>query len=583
MPQCLTLDSLERSIQALHHKAIYIKSLRFPNYRNLRTNSELPFDFPITILLGRNGTNKSSVLHALYGSPRGQTIADFWFETELDAIPLEKNGLKQSVVHQYQDRNGELQECIKARAPRGELDPDYWEAVKHSKPYGFTDSGVRVSPIKLDVTHLDFRGELPVFDKYFYFPDEKHLESLVRKWEKSQKLRRKYRKQDYLRRRSKTLKKRIDENGIPLSQNELDILQYILERDYLSGKLLEHDLFHGHQGYTILFKTKNSSSYSDAFAGSGESAATLLVHKVINAPDKSLVLLDEPETSLHPRAQQRMLKFLAHYAVRKQLQIVMATHSQYLSEGLPQQAIRVLELSKEDGLVDIRTDLSVNEALHETSTLPPGKTILVEDERAKLVVEAALELCDRNRLLLREFNVIVCKGGAEQIYRDIFTYVKSSERNVFILFDGDQNPDEKIPDEEELPRGLKVLKELVGKITRGNHKRGVELPFSDENEVISYIHFLRKFVWYMPEATPEQLVWNESALKNIIGNIPQNVLREEDYKKRIYELSEEIGVTFDADTVFRFLLKHFLETDSQHRNELLECIHGIRTAASKIG
>lgn len=306
----------------------YIHSLRFPNYRNLQLNSELLFEFPITVLLGRNGTNKSSILHALYGSPKGKTIADFWFETDLDAIPPERNGLKQSVVHRYFEEPGKLVECIKARAPRGAKDPDYWEPVKHSKVYGFPTGNTRITPISLKVTHLDFRGELPAFDKYFYFPDPKHLEERAREAKKSGTLRRQYRKQDYLRARSRPLKKEIERSGTLLSNDELEILKYILERDYVRGTVLNHDVFHGHNGWTILFETEHfDGRYSDAFAGSGESAATLLVHNLMLAPSESLILLDEPETSLHPRAQQRMLEFLAHQAVRKKFQIVMSTHS----------------------------------------------------------------------------------------------------------------------------------------------------------------------------------------------------------------------------------------------------------------
>ncbi|NJL41905.1 MAG: hypothetical protein HC899_38525 [Leptolyngbyaceae cyanobacterium SM1_4_3] len=210
---------------------------------------------------------KSSILHALYGSPSGQTIADFWFETELDAIPSERNGRKQSVVHRYRDDSGTIVECIKARAPRGPKDPDYWEAVKHSQVYGFPDSGTRISPIKLKVIHLDFRGELPAFDKYFYFPDPKHLAERARSAKERGRLRREYRKQDYLRQRSVPLKKEIEQNGIPLTNDELEVLKYILERNYISGKVLKHSLFHGHEGWTILFETNHNhfNGYSDAF------------------------------------------------------------------------------------------------------------------------------------------------------------------------------------------------------------------------------------------------------------------------------------------------------------------------------
>jgi len=568
------VNDLQTSVKALEHKKIYICNLRFPNYRNLRSDSELPFDFPITVLLGRNGTNKSSILHALYGSPMGLSVAEFWFETELDAIPSERNGLKQSVVHRYCEDNGDIVECIKARAPRGSKDPDYWEAVKHSQVYGFSDSGIRVSPIKLKVIHLDFRGELPAFDKYFYFPDPKHLEERVRSARERGVLRRDYRKQDYLRQRSKPLKKEIGKSGIPLIGDELEVLKYILERDYISGKVLKHALFHGHEGWTILFQTSHFNGYSDAFAGSGESAAALLVHNILQAPEKSLILLDEPETSLHPRAQQRMLEFIAHQAVRKSLQIVIATHSIYFAKRLPQNAIRVLVLEP-NGTVTIRTDLSADEALHEIDTLPAGKTILVEDERAKHIVISALKLASIHAL--KEFQVLVRKGGTSQIYLDIQAYANSQRKDVFVVFDGDHKPKEEIPEDGALPQGENDLDKLIQKITCGNNKKGPKLNFSDVDERTRYIQFFRRSVHFLPELTPEHLVWNEDAAKELLGqDLPQEILQEQDLKKRLWLLSESIP-GFDSDSIFKSLLAKLLNSKSQRQSKLMEVINKIRS------
>jgi predicted ATPase len=568
------VDDLLKSVKALKNRERYICSLRFPNYRNLQSDSELPFDFPITVLLGRNGTNKSSILHALYGSPSGQTIADFWFETELDAIPSERNGRKQSVVHRYLNSNSEVVECIKARAPRGPKDPDYWEAVKHSQIYGFPTSGTRVSPIKLKVVHLDFRGELPAFDKYFYFPDPKHLARRIRYAKEHGSLRREYRKQDYLRQRSKSLKKAIEDDGTPLSTDELEVLKYILERDYISGKVLRHSLLHGHDGWTILFKTNRFEGYSDAFAGSGESAATLLVHNIFQAPEKSLILLDEPETSLHPRAQQRMLEFIAHQAVRKSLQVVIATHSIYLAKKLPKSAIRVLVLEP-NGTVTVRTDLSADEALHEIDTLPAGKTILVEDERALHVVTSALKLVSSHAS--KDFKVLARTGGTSQIYVDIKAYANSGREDIFIIFDGDHKPKVTIPGDGALPQGKNDLDKLIRTITCGNNKQGPDLKFSDVAERTRYLNFFRRSVHFLPELTPEHLVWDEDAAKEILEkDLPQAILHEKNFKRRIALLSEEIPGS-DPEFVFKNLLIKLLKSDSPRKSQLIEVIQKIRS------
>jgi len=576
MSQKPPVDTLEKSIRALENKETYICSLRFPNYRNLRFDSEIPFDFPITVLLGRNGTNKSSILHALYGSPDRKTVADFWFETELDTIPPERDGRKQSIIHSYRQNDGEVVECIKARAPRGAKDPDYWEAVKHSKTYGLSDSGTRISPIKLKVMHLDFRGELPAFDKYFYFPDPQHLAERARSAKENGTLRRGYRKQDYLRRRSGRLKKEIEKKGIPLAKDELEVLKYILERDYISGKMLRHSLFHGHEGWTILFETNHFNGYSDAFAGSGESAAALLVHNILQAPEGSLVLLDEPETSLHPRAQKRMIEFIAHQAVRRSLQIVIATHSIYLAENLPQEAIRVLVLEK-NGTVTVRTDLSANEALHEIGTLPPGKTILVEDERAKHIVISAFSALSSHAL--QEFQVLVLKGGASRIYNHIQAYANFERKDIFVVFDGDNKPKEPIPEEGSLPQGKSDLDKLIQKITCGNDKNGPKLNFVDIDERTHYIRFLKRSVHFLPELTPEHLVWDENAAKELLDGeeLPLEVSQTGDFKERIRLLAERIP-GLDADAVFKNLLASLLKGESQRKSDLMDVVRKIRSA-----
>jgi hypothetical protein len=52
----------------------------------------------------------------------------------------------------------------------------------------------------------------------------------------------------------------------------------------------------------------------------------------------SLVLIDEIESSLHPRAQRRLLRDLATVARQLDLQVVLTTHSPYVLEELPPEA-----------------------------------------------------------------------------------------------------------------------------------------------------------------------------------------------------------------------------------------------------
>jgi predicted ATP-dependent endonuclease of OLD family len=342
----------------------------------------------------------------------------------------------------------------------------------------------------------------------------------------------------------------------------------------VSAKLLKHSLFHGHEGWTIVFETKHLNGYSDAFAGSGESSAALLVHNILQAPEKSLILLDEPETSLHPRAQQRMLEFIAHQAVRKSLQVVMATHSIYLAQGLPQKAIRVLVL-EQDGTVTITTDISADEALHEISTFPAGKTILVEDERAKHIVITALK--EESNFAFKEFKVEVRKGGTSRIYLDIQAYVNSGIKDLFVIFDGDHKPKDPIPNDGALPQGEEELQTLIQKLTSGNNEKGPKLKFVDIEEMTRYIRFLRDSVYYLPERTPESLVWEDDAAQEMLKkDIPSEISQEKDFKKRLSLLAEKIA-GLDSDSVFKHLFAKLLSGESQRKSELMELIKNIRS------
>src|SRR5690242_16552413 len=69
----------------------HITHIRFPKFKNLRPGARVDFPFPITALVGSNGCGKTSVLHALYGAPKGSSTSDYWFNTKVDPIVEKDN------------------------------------------------------------------------------------------------------------------------------------------------------------------------------------------------------------------------------------------------------------------------------------------------------------------------------------------------------------------------------------------------------------------------------------------------------------------------------------------------------------
>ena len=82
--------------------------------------------------------------------------------------------------------------------------------------------------------------------------------------------------------------------------------------------------------------SQQSKPYSGFHQGAGET--TIAEFLRVDVPQYSLVLIDEIETSLHPRAQRRLIRDLAEQCREKQVQIILTTHSPYILEELPLEA-----------------------------------------------------------------------------------------------------------------------------------------------------------------------------------------------------------------------------------------------------
>ena len=89
----------------------FISHIRFPRYKNLIPNFKIEFKYPITALVGVNGASKSSVLRAIYGSPKNKSIEDYWFETDVDHVndaATSKSAFVYGYYNQSASRNVEV-------------------------------------------------------------------------------------------------------------------------------------------------------------------------------------------------------------------------------------------------------------------------------------------------------------------------------------------------------------------------------------------------------------------------------------------------------------------------------------------
>lgn len=553
----MNIDVLRRLLD-LKHLEPYIRHIRFPQYKNVTPFTQIDFTFPITALVGANGTNKSSILRALYGAPGNNNLGNYWFSTEIDPI-VEGDDFPNCFVYGYLNGYcGSIVEVVKTRVQK-EQDPDYWEPSRPIRryrmdampPYDARDpnrSKTRWSAIKKNVELIDFRHTLSAFDRYFYYGD------LAKERTFSDK-------KAFIRTRAPHLKAALDkkstsysyynvervvagENTI-LSNDEIVNVSNILGRSYDEARLIAHRFFR-FEGFTARLANANYR-YTEAFAGSGEFAVIMLVTRVMRSAPRSLILLDEPEVSLHPGAQERLLDFLAAEVIRQKHQIVFTTHSPALIRGLPPEAIKVLTVESHSS----RVVLAAQEAFPEEAFLHIGepvigqKTIVAEDRLAIELVKKAIRINAPRRLKLLKFRFF--PGGASVLFNHYAPpYSNENREDVLFLLDGDQKPTVDWP-EPVIVRAYvdddlcELIKSLSGSDVKFPVDSGTEamkaLQIAEARR--KFLNWCFKFVRYLPGgSSPEDFVLNKVGLA--VDGI--------DSKARFLQLTREsLGLTDDEE------------------------------------
>lgn len=515
----------------------FICHIRFPRYRNLESDFRIDFSHPITALVGENGTNKSSILRALYGAPSDNSPGTFWFSTSLD--PIEEDGIAPNCfIYGYLNQTaGKTVEVLKTRLKYDKVDagknPDYWEPSRPIIKYGMSRppklnpgdmvpegrSKTRWNVISKPVKLLDFRTELSAYDKFFYHGDFSKTEKLKTK-------------QDFIRHKSHHLFQAIesksesylyygrekieDKLNRELSSEEIDCISYVLGRRYEKIELIGHTFFKN-VGKTVRL-THSDIRYSEAFAGSGEFAAVMLVVGILDAKPKSLILLDEPEVSLHPGAQERLMLFLEAQVAKKKHQVVLSTHSPAVIRNLPPSAIKTLTLdSASSKVVLVSQSLSPDDAFFYIGEPSSNKvTIVVEDRLAKQIVERALKASGPHT---EKYDIQFIPGGAETLWSTyIPIFATANRRDILFLLDGDKRkpairPSKSIPESENEKLGDEIKKLTGCSIsfkTDGNKKAG-----ADRGQLFkmqrSFIDWASEHVDFLPMKTAEDFILQNSA------------------------------------------------------------------------
>ncbi|MDR3745660.1 MAG: AAA family ATPase [Acidobacteriaceae bacterium] len=127
----------------------------------------------------------------------------------------------------------------------------------------------------------------------------------------------------------------------------------------------------------------------------GELCVLKLLRELNNCHNGTLVLIDELEIALHPKAQIGLIRYLEQLAKEKALTVIVSTHSVTLLKSANRNKITFLE-KMEDGNTAVFSNCFPAYALGGISMSEeriPDSVIYVEDEAARTITEILLRLC----------------------------------------------------------------------------------------------------------------------------------------------------------------------------------------------
>jgi len=172
-------------------------------------------------------------------------------------------------------------------------------------------------------------------------------------------------------------------------------------------------------------------SYSNFNMGAGEEVIISLISRMSSLPHHSLVLIEELELGLHPKAQKLLMEILFQIVLDKRLQLIFTTHSPFLFDAIPTQG-RILLRKPTDKLEVIYKPSSSLAFSELTGEIPKELTVYVEDKVAKLLLETLLSSSIRRKIYILDV------GSKENLVRMIGShYHNNTLGKAIAIADGD--------------------------------------------------------------------------------------------------------------------------------------------------
>ncbi len=523
-----------------------LSKLSITKCKRFKEKVDFNFIFPLTVLVGQNGSGKTTVTRAIkllktYYEPQCE-----FFETEID------NG---GFVNARFDYIFDSQEF----------------AYQHTeKPKKWNLEGVL--PKEVEITSIQTKSFVGGIEKSFLY------DNIAKSAKRENQV-------DYVQRQAHKIQQKPQEGDRKrryfLTENELGAVNRILDSQFQSIEIIQHKFFNGTWATNILFQ--NESNFCEYNSGSGEFLAATIVREVEKAANNSIVLIDEPEVSLHPRAQYRLVEYFFDAIKRKHIQMIITTHSEHIVEMLPKEA--VICLRKNENKTYVQQNVIPALAFLEIgSPILNHKRIIVEDDMAKSIVEKVLKEEELDGIISVEFY----PGGCSNLKKyTILTFARTNIESQYVLFDGDQF-NEDVPDFDSVLERDKTIsyyrdcfKRIVGMknstMDWGLDSNIDEGRFNEEQEkkqIEKYLLFYKNNVFFLPKVIPEDIIYDESYLHTICGQQEfPNLAGARDSKDKLFRIANSLGISIG--NIEQLLIRQFIIKKEEDYQTIAQLVHMI--------
>jgi len=220
-------------------------------------------------------------------------------------------------------------------------------------------------------------------------------------------------------------------------KDDLEDISYIVGRDYTSVLAYELDEYDDDRPFPYFRVEADGVKYGSETMSLGEMSLFLTHWELQRVAAGSVLLLEEPETYISPRSQERVLDLVAERCAEKAVRAVVTTHSATVIARVPRAAVRLA--SRAGGRVSVIEEPNDSQLRSAIGMAQPLRhLVFVEDSVGKsflhyLMHEGGTPLVDR---------VVGCVAGSDGDIKELLNRTPKDLGGVRAVgcFDGDMRP-----------------------------------------------------------------------------------------------------------------------------------------------